>query len=228
MNKKIIFYTLLLLPLIVSCKSTHSGKNEGQDDSRAESNSTFNFFNKETESRELTPIEYVQWVRDERNGLRISKQEGAYIYELQYQPVEYLVVLQERSEKIKASTLKEEAEKRGDLQYFTFKMSTTKGKGILSDKDLFIENKDIYLLSGLQQDIMLAEGKDTLECVMLHFEASNNLVPYDQCVLAFEKSENPASDITFLFRTRKYADGWVKIPVKRENINRIPKLKTEE
>ncbi len=229
MNKKIIFYTLLLLQLIVSCKSsTLSGKNNGQEDSDTETSSFFDFFSKEPDNRELTPVEYVQWVRDERNGLKISQQEDKYIYELQYQPIEYLVILQERSEEIKASTLKDEAEKRGDLQYFTFKMSSTKGKGILSDKDLFIENKDIYLLSGLQQDIMLAEGKDTLNCVMFHFEASNNLVPYDQCVLAFEKSENPESDITFLFRTQKYADGWIKIPIKRENINRIPKLKTVE
>lgn len=227
MNKKNIFYALLLLQFIVSCEGgALSGGNDGREDSRAESSSFFNFFNKE--NKELTPVKYVQWVRDERNGLRVIKQEGSYIYELQYQPVEYLVVLQERSEKIKASTLKEESEKRGDLQYFTFKMSSAKGKGILSDKDLFIENKDIYLLSGLQHDIMLATGQDTLACVMFHFEASNNLVPYDQCVLAFEKSENPSSDITFLFRTEKYADGWVKIPVKREHINRIPKLKTVE
>ncbi len=227
MSTKIICYALLFVQLIVSCKSsTSSGKKEGQEDFHAESSSLLNFFNKETEKSELIPVEYIQWVRNEKNGLKISKQEGIYLYELQYQPIEYLVVLQERSEEIKASTLKEEMEKRGDLQYFTFKMSSTKGKGILSDKDLAIENKEIYLLSGLQQDIMLAEGQDTLKCVMLHFESSNNLVLYDQCVLAFEKSENPKADITFLFRTEKYTDGWVKIPIKRENINRIPRLKT--
>lgn len=222
MNKKTIFYPLLFLCFAVSCESSAQTENNNE---QAESSSFFSFFSK-TEPKELPPVEYVQWVRDERNGLRIKKQDGAYMYELQYQPVEYLVVLQERSEKIKASTLKEEAAKRGDLQYFTFKMLSVQGKGILSDKNLFIENKEIYLLSGLQQDLMLAEGKDTLQCVMLHFEAANNLVPYDQCVLAFEKSENPKSDITFLFRTEKYADGWVKIPIKRENLNRIPKLKT--
>ncbi|MDR1729697.1 MAG: hypothetical protein LBR52_03450 [Prevotellaceae bacterium] len=227
MNRKIIFYAFLLLQLTVSCKSsTHSGRNDIQQDSPVGANSFLDFFNKEPENKELTPAEYVQWVRDERNGLRVNRQEGAYTYEIQYQPVEYLVVLQERSEVIAASTLKEEAERRGDLLYFTFKMSSEKGKGILSDNDLVIENKDIYLLSGLQQDIMLAEGQDTLECVMLHFESSNNLVPYDQCVLAFEKPGNPASDFTFLFRTEKYAGGWVKIPIKRESINRIPKLKT--
>jgi hypothetical protein len=229
MNNKTIFYILLLVQLIVSCKAnSHPGKKEGQENFHTGSNAFSGFFNKETENRELTPLEYVQWVRDERNGLRINKQVDSYIYELQYQPVEYLVLLQERNDEIKASELKKETEERGDLQYFTFKMSSTKGKGILSDKDLFIENKDIYLLSGLQRDFMLTEGQDTLECVMLHFEASNNLVPYDQCVLAFEKSGNPVSDITFLFRTEKYAEGWIKIPVKREDINKIPKLKTIE
>jgi hypothetical protein len=228
MRNKIIFYILLLIPLIISCKSSAAptGKGSGQEGFRVESNSPFNFFNKKAEDRELTPIEYVQWIRDEKNGLKIRKQEGIYMYELQYQPVEYLVILQERSEEITASTLKKEMEKRGDLQYFTFKMSSTKGKGILSDEDLVIENKDIYLLSGLQQDIMLVEDQDTLKCVMLHFEASNNLVPYDQCVLAFEEPRNPKADITFLYRTEKYTGGWVEISVKRENINKISKLKT--
>ena len=143
MKHKIIFYLLLLVQLIVSCKSITIRQKEIHSKS--------NSFNKETENRELAPIEYVKWVRDEKNGLRVLKQEGIYIYELQYQPVEYLVVLQERSEEIEAYTLSEEIEKRGDLQYFTFKMSTTTGKGILSDRDLIIENKDIYLLSGLYQ-----------------------------------------------------------------------------
>jgi len=226
MNKLLIIYPLLLLYLGISCTNAHS-EESGQENSQAETSSFLDFFSKKTEPKELLPIEYVQWVRDERNGLRIKKQDGNYVYELQYQPIEYLVVLQERSEEIKASTLKEEAKKRGDLHYFTFKMATTKGKGILSDKDLFIENKEIYLLSGLQQDFMLTEGNDTLNCVMLHFESANNLVPYDQCVLAFEKSENPTSDIVFLFRAEKYSDEWVKIPIKRENLSRIPKLKTK-
>ena len=94
MRNNIILYILLLTQLTVSCKSSvHSGKQGEQENFHAESNSFFDFFykeNKETENierRELTPFEYVQWVRDVKNGLRVIKREGVYIYELQYQPV---------------------------------------------------------------------------------------------------------------------------------------------
>ena len=174
----------------------------------------------------LSPVEYVQWIENKENGLKVSWKDEAYLYELQYQPTEYLVVRQTKSRQITSSALKEGVQKRGELLYFTFKMWNEKGRGILSDKNLEIENKNSYLLSGLQNDIMLLAGKDTVRCVMLHFESANNLIPYDQCVLAFEPVANDKEDIVFLFRTDKYKEGWVRMTVKRENIRKIPKLKT--
>ncbi len=205
--QRIIIYSIVLI--LGSCNSSRIIENK-----------------KQGKHQLLTPVEYVQWVEAEENGLKIRQQEGRYIYELQYQPLEYLTVLQEKSNKISDSVLKQGIEERGNFQYFTFKMSTVSGKGILSDKDVAIENKEHYLLSGLQQDMMLLSGKDTLQCVMLHFESSNNFIPYDLCVLAFEPSEQE-QDITFLFHADKYADDWVRIPIERQNINRIPKLKTK-
>lgn len=178
------------------------------------------------EIKELSPVEYANWVENSKNGLKVKQQDGEFIYEIQYQPLEYLVVLQERKEQLEQSLLKQEIEKREGLNYFTFKLSTIHGTGIFSDKNIHMDNKDLYLLSGIQNDIKLLNGKDTLNCVMCHVELSNNLLPYDQCVLAFEKDEDSGNDITFLYRTGKYADGWIQLTVKRKDIKRIPKLKT--
>ena len=177
-------------------------------------------------SRKLPPVEYVRWVEDEKNGLKIKQQDAPYTYELQYQPVEYLAVRQTKSLQISSSVLKAEMQKRGDLEYFTFKMWNEISRGILSDKELEIENKSSYLLSGLQNDMMLLSGQDTLQCVMLHFESANNLIPYDQCVLAFEPAADDKEDMIFLFRSDKYKPGWVRMTINRENIKKIPKLKT--
>ena len=200
---KNIIIPVLALILLSSCKTKH-------------------FLGKD----KLSPVEYVQWIENKENGLKVSWKDEAYLYELQYQPVEYLAVRQTRSQQITSAALKEGVQKRGDLLYFTFKMWDENGRGILSDKDLEIENKSSYLLSGLQNDMMLLAGKDTLHCVMLHFESANNLIPYDQCVLAFEPAANDKEDIVFLFRTDKYKEGWVRMTIKRENIKKIPKLKT--
>ena len=176
--------------------------------------------------KKLNPREYAGWIENEKKGLKVRRQQASYFYELQYQPLEYLVVIQERTEKIQKKVLKEELEKRGEFLYFTFKMSTEKGTGILSDKEIQFEDKDRYLLSKMQDDLMLLDGKDTLDCVMFYFEPSNNLIPYDQCVLAFEKPQRTKNDITFLYRTDKYLKGWVRMEIKRKNINKIPSLKT--
>ena len=229
MRKEIFIYISVLL-FVFSCHSTRMTEGSNMEETEVKDVESASFFDmlfgNKKEKEELMPVEYVRWVEDEKNGLRIRQQEGEYLYELQYQPLEYIVVLQERTGQIKASLLKEEMEKRGDLQYFTLKMYSGKGKGLLSDKELEAENKELYLLSGLQQEMMLSQADDTLRCLLFHFESSNNLIPYDQCVLAFEKPLDNKKDILFIYRTDKYENGGVKIPIKRENINKIPKLKT--
>jgi len=176
--------------------------------------------------KELSPIEYVHWVEDAHNGLRVKKQQGSFIYELQYQPLEYLVALQERKEELEKSVLEKEIEERDGFEYFTLKISTIRGKGLSSDEKIIIANKEWYFLSGMQKDITMLCGDDTIKCAMLHVELSNNFIPYDQCLLAFEKPKNSGKDIRVIFRTDQYEKGCVELNIKRKSINKTPKLKT--
>lgn len=228
MKINIIIINIFLFQIFCSCHRGNTGQEE--KDKNQASESLFGFMGNTEDikiPKKLPPIEYARWIENKKNGLNISQQQGSFIYELQYQPVEYLVVLQERKEQIEPNLLKEEVEKRGDLLYFTFKMyNTADGKGILSNENIEIENKESYLLSGIQNDFVLLNNQDTLSCVMCYFERSNNLIPYDQCVLAFEEPRDLKKDITFLYRTDKYQKGWVKINIKRKDINKVPQLKT--
>jgi len=112
------------------------------------------------------------------------------------------------------------------LQYFNFKLSTLSGIPALSNEKTDVENKANYLLSGMQKDIFLLEGTDTLRCRMFHFEGANGILPYDNCVLAFDKNKNPKTDKTFLYRAEKLGLGWINMTIKAEDIQRIPQLKT--
>ena len=227
MNKLIknIFLILILnILIIVSC--TQNKSPFGSSSKFSGSSGMFGFGRKELSPVELKPAEYARWIENKENGLYIIQQQGQYIYELQYQPVEYSVIMQERKEELPASLLKEEIKKRGDLQYYTFKMSNINGMGICSNKELNIDKKEIYLLSGMQNDFKIIEKGDTINCAMFHFETANNLIPYDLCVLAFEKVNKKIEDKIFLFRTDKYKKGWVKMEIKAENIKKIPKIKT--
>jgi len=66
----------------------------------------------------------------------------------------------------------------------------------------------------------------SLRCRMFHFEGANGILPYDNCVLAFDKNKNPKTDKTFLYRAEKLGLGWINMTIKAEDIQRIPQLKT--
>ncbi|MDR1680053.1 MAG: hypothetical protein LBR81_09820 [Prevotellaceae bacterium] len=173
----------------------------------------------------LQPIDYVRWIENKDNGLKIDMEDSPYLYELQYQPVAYLAIRQTNNPQITPAALKQAIDNRGDYLYFSLKMQKQGERGILSDMDINSVNKNSYLLSGIQNDMFVLSGGDSLQCVMSHFESANSLIPYDRCVLAFEKPKDEKDDLVFLFRTDVYRRAWLRIPIKRENINKIPQLK---
>ncbi len=197
---KISIAVLLPLLFFVSCRSLHTAR-----------------------EKKLQPVSYVQWIEDTNNGLRIDKEDKPYRYELQYQPPAYLALRQLGNQRITSEVLKEEIANRGDYLYFSLKMQTERDGSVLTGIDM--PDKSSYLLSGIQKDMFLLSGSDSLACIMSHVEPANSLIPYDQCLLAFEKPKDDKEDLVFLFRTDVYRKGWLTIPVKRENINKIPQLK---
>jgi hypothetical protein len=174
----------------------------------------------------LSPQEYAAWVEDPAHGLVITKDEKNYQFTLNYKPIEYIVALQLRKSEISTTLLKEETEKMKDMQYYTLRMSTKDGHPVFSDGGLNFPEKEIYLLSGIQQDICLLEGKDTIHCKLFHFEGANGLLPYDNCVMGFDKTAELKKDKTLLYKADKLGMDWVRITIKADDINRIPKLKT--
>ncbi len=174
----------------------------------------------------LTPKEYAQWVENPDHGLSITKKEKNYQFTLAYKPIEYLVALQQRQEQLPAELLEKEMKKMKDMQYYTLKLSTTTGKPVFSGDALHFPEKEIYLLSGIQKDMVLLEGTDSLPCRIFHFEGANGFLPYDNCVLAFDKTANIQKDKTFLYKADKLGMDWIKIIIKADDINKLPKLKT--
>ncbi len=174
----------------------------------------------------VQPATYAKWVENQENGLRQTQIVEDYIFSLQYKPIEYMVALQERTPKLQTNVLKREKEKMEGLQYFNFKLSTLSGNPALSNEKIDFEDKNRYLTSGMQKDLFLLEGTDTLQCRMFHFEGANGILPYDNCVLAFDKNEDNNKDRTFLYRADKLGLEWIKMTIKAEDIQRIPQLKT--
>src|SRR5882757_3682846 len=65
--------------------------------------------------------EYVQWVESEQSGLHVKKTIGDYTFEVQYKPLDYAVLQDERRNDLKESELQKGKEAISDMQYYTFR-----------------------------------------------------------------------------------------------------------
>ena len=142
------------------------------------------FFSWGCGEKELSPIEFVQWVENPKNRLLVEEQIENYRFKLQYQPAEYLVVNELREEELKKEVLEKSMKNKEGLQYYTLKMSMN-NSAVFSGK-LIQDSVLNHLNYHMKDDFYLMEGEDTLSCKLFHYENTNGLTPYDAFVLGFE------------------------------------------
>jgi hypothetical protein len=180
----------------------------------------------------LPPTEYAKWIENEKNGLKIKKTIGEYEFILQYKPVEYVVVMEEKNERLEKKTLDNRIEKLNGLQYFNLRLKSTDEKinvmNVNVKDDMDYNNKLNYFTFAMQQDVHLVEGNDTLNCSLFQFERNYELAPYVDFVMAFEKpkTKEGESDKQFVFDDKFLGIGAVKIVIDKNSVKNIPQLIT--
>ncbi len=174
----------------------------------------------------LEPKEYVQWVNDPENGLSILKQEGDYKFLLQYQPVSYMVVNELQLEEITEKQLKENAEAKEGMQYFTLKLSTSQNQPVFSG-NWISDSLTNYVNYKIQKDFYLLEDySDTIPCKLFHFENTNGMTPFDTFVLGFESNTESVGDKKILFNANAIGLKWVEMKIDSLSIKNLPKVET--
>lgn len=181
----------------------------------------------------LDPSGYMQWVEDEKNGLRVNKQVGDLIFILQYKPVDYVVLQEVKDPDISREVYEKTSDNFKGMQYFTFRIKTSQGnmsplKYNLSAQEEYFGRVE-YFSFRMQQDIKLIDGKDTLNCALHHFERDYELTPANTFVLGFElpagQEKNETRDKIFIYNDRVLGAGTIKIGINKRDINNIPTLK---
>jgi len=179
--------------------------------------------------RDLDKDGYLQYVTDRSNGLVIDKEIGDVQYTLFFKPLEYLAI-KNMGDQTDKSRVIEEVESLKDLQYYNFKIAIKNfNQEILKYKlgsEQEYTDRVSYLAFGMQQDIRLVEGLDTLPCALFHFERNYGVAPNANFVLAFEKSksEKMIYSRTLMFEDKIFGTGKVNMTIEKESIAQLPGL----
>jgi hypothetical protein len=179
----------------------------------------------------LEPKAYVAWVQALENGLKNDKTFDDITFSVQYKPLEYIICMEERKIRIADSIVLRKVNELSDMQYFDLKIALNEGSGELlkyqlSSPQQYSERVN-YFAFGLQKDIVLVEGNDTLPCALYHFERAYNVTPSSTFLLGFSSGKNKSPESkTLIIYDRIFNKGMIKMAFDRHDLQKIPKLKT--
>ncbi len=176
--------------------------------------------------RSLPPREYVNYVENPSNGLLLSQKSKGVYYTLQFQPTDYVVMLELKSFSIPSETYKIQYDRFKDLEHYVFRIGRRDIDSLVSKSKDTVAKKSLlpYLNFKIQKDIKLIEGTDTVPCAIAQCESNFGMTPYYTIVLGFKANEY-SGDREFLFTNTFLNSGNIKIMVSGSKIKRIPKLK---
>jgi len=175
----------------------------------------------------LSPIDYVHYVENPDNGLFVSSTIKGVKYTLQYQPTDYLVMLELKSFSISPENFKEQYNRFKGMEHYVFHIDIKGAEALTAKSSDTAEKKNNlseYFNFKVQKDIKLIEGSDTIPCRISECESSMGMFPYYSLVIGFP-SRDYAGDREFLFTNKKIGTGEVTLLIKGKSIQNLPKLK---
>ncbi|HTA26701.1 MAG TPA: hypothetical protein VK809_02855 [Bacteroidia bacterium] len=176
---------------------------------------------------ELPPQEYVAYIQNSQNGLFVSTKANGVNYTLQYQPTDYLVMLQLKSFSIPAETFKEQYNRFKGIEHYVFHIDRKEWDSLVtkaSDTSKVRKGMTEYLDFKIQKDIKLVEGDDTIPCGISECESSMGMLPYYSFVLGFN-AKDYSGDRKFIYGNKMIGTGNIKLEITSSSIKKIPKLK---
>jgi hypothetical protein len=185
----------------------------------------------ENRTHELMPIDYVKWVKEEKNGISKSKTIDDVKYILQYKPHDYLACMEFKSDTVRKNELVKKEEEFKGMVYFDFKIHIPDGYteflkyGISSASEY--QQRVNYCAFNMQYEISIIQNADTIPCTMYLFERAYDVMPEGTFLLGFdERAIDANKEMTFLFNDKLFRKGYVKFTFEPKTLINIPKLKT--
>ena len=178
-------------------------------------------------TKDLSADQYVAWIASHRESLSISHKEHFVRSTLTYLPIDWLALKETGLQHIDSLITTRQAYE--GLEYYRLRVALEGAEGDIlqagaQSPDEYYERVE-YFSFGLQNDLHLLIGLDTIPCKLFHFERNYGAAPYLDFMLAFEQRGQGELDRTLLFNDRIYSGTCIPLTIPAENISSIPNLK---
>lgn len=164
--------------------------------------------------------DYIKWIRDPKNGLHAIKELNGFVFDLQYQPSDYVWL--QSSEKGQINS----ANQADNIQHFILRVSLTDPAHDLINSNIdnnSEKQEKLYYFSYLfQNDIQLEEKGKLIPCVLFHFEKIQDLKHSRTFLLGFENNEPKEKEVKVVIQSEQFGSLPIRIRINKEN---IPTLK---
>lgn len=186
-------------------------------------------------SSRVRPENYFGVLKEEHAGLCTEKTFRDVKFQFRYRPIEEIILDDCGDKRLTDSLYMQLYNNHKDLQYFTLTLSSDRGNDILEyyngESELVYYQMLDYLENGIQDDIYLVEGKDTLPCLLSHFERGFGLTNQNNVSLAF-KNTGPAqsfqTDKVLVYDDKLFSTGTMQFRISKETLNNLPGLAYEK
>ena len=230
---KIYFSVPFFLFLLMSCRNhdlTDQNSSSGNEDEGSVIKKMTSWMSAGSR-KEMGIQEYVKWVENKDNGLKSQRTIDHFLYTVQYQPSQYMVMKDVRDATISQNEMDEKAKEYDPYQFYAFTIKDTTGTDELLKLDIRSSEEYYaridYFSNGMQRNVFLIDDKDTLPCVMFHFERSFGLAPECRFMLGFNKSKKNKyenSDKVLVYEDNVFGTGIIKIRIDGDQLKKLPLL----
>jgi hypothetical protein len=220
------WYPLMFLFLFIIFGCSDKINSPGNNISAGSNENTIDeWINREVPEK-LNPGDYITWMDDKKNGLKVEKMIGEYTYMLQYKSTDYVAVMDLKRDSIGNPEFQKKREEYSSFEYYNFRISSeTPGELLMKNVEGAgdYEQRIRYFSFDMQKDIKLLNGKDTADCVLFHFERVFGVAPYATFLLGFPVS-NSDGDKTILYDDKVFGAGRVYLTIRSKNIKKLPSV----
>jgi len=178
----------------------------------------------------LSIPDYIGYVRSADNGLTDFTVRNGYVFNVLYEPADYLALKELRNEKVTVDKFFETRKKFSDYLYFDFSIkSETSDKKVLDKNDsLNYEKHYNHFAFDFSKDIFLLTKEDTLRCLLHQLINSGDISPEYHFEVLFEKPDSlfiSCDSLVLVYDDKVLNSGKVIIPILTKDIKNVPQLK---